>query len=86
MATDGSPDFESALAELERIVRRLDGNELDLEEALSLFEAGMGHLRAATRLLVEARGAVEELIETASGDLKAIGFEPPHEETGENGS
>lgn len=78
--SDPASDFETALAELERIVRALDRDELDLEEALALFEAGMGHLRVATRLLAAAKGSVEELIESASGDLEAIGFEPPAEE------
>jgi len=76
--------FEEALEELERIVARLDREELDLDEALELFETGVGHLRTASRLLTEARGVVEELIEAASGDLEAVEFDLPTD--GEEGS
>lgn len=73
-------EFETALDELERIVRRLDRDELELDEALELFEEGVGHLRTASRLLDEARGVVEELIEDASGELEAVDFELPDDE------
>jgi len=76
-------EFEEALEELERIVARLDREELDLDEALHLFETGVGHLRTASRHLTEARGVVEELIEAASGDLEAVEFDLPTE--GEDG-
>lgn len=70
-------EFEEALGELEGIVARLDREELDLDEALALFEEGVGHLRTAARLLDDARGVVEELIEDASGELEAVDFELP---------
>ncbi len=81
-------EFEASLAELERIVERLDRDELSLDEALTLFEAGVGHLRAASRLLDEARGVVEELIEDAAGQLSTVEFDVPvggaaDEETGD---
>lgn len=77
---EGRPsEFEEALGELEEIVARLDREELDLDEALVLFEEGVGHLRTAARLLDDARGVVEELIEDASGDLEAVDFELPDE-------
>lgn len=78
-------EFEAALAELESIVARLDREELDLDEALALFESGVGHLRTASRLLTEARGVVEELIEDASGDLATVDFDVPAEDAGGNG-
>lgn len=70
-------DFETALAELETIVTRLDRDELELDEALALFREGVEHLRTASRLLGDARGRVEELIETASGELSEVEFELP---------
>lgn len=66
-----APDFEEALGELEEIVRALDGDDLELDEALALFERGVGRLRVASRLLDDAEGRVEELIEDASGALSA---------------
>lgn len=73
------PDFEAALDELEDIVQRLDREELELDEALELFELGVAHLRTASRLLDEARGRVEEVVEEAAGELDAVDFELPEE-------
>lgn len=78
-------EFGTALDELEGIVRRLDREELELDEALELFEEGVGHLRTASRLLDEARGVVEELIEDASGELEAVDFELPDDDRGTDG-
>ncbi|MFQ5530485.1 MAG: exodeoxyribonuclease VII small subunit [Gemmatimonadota bacterium] len=72
--------FERLLSDLEGVVDRLGAEDLELDEALSLFERGVVCLREAGRLLDAAEGRVEELIETASGDLEAIGFEPPARE------
>lgn len=72
-------EFEGALEELEEIVARLDREDLELDEALALFEEGVGHLRTASRLLDDARGVVEELIEDASGELEDVEFEMPDE-------
>lgn len=70
-------DFESALEELESIVERLDREELELDQALELFEEGVARLRTATSLLDDARGKVEELIEDASGELSTVDFDLP---------
>ena len=72
--TDGA-EFETALSELEEIVRALDRDEMQLDEALGLFREGVGHLRTANRLLDEAEGQVEELIEEASGELETVDFD-----------
>lgn len=75
METD-SGSFEIALADLERIVAALEGEELELGAALELFERGVSRLREASRLLDAAHGRVEELIEDAAGELRLVGFEP----------
>jgi exodeoxyribonuclease VII small subunit len=72
------------MAELDGIVRELDAGDVELDEALRLFETGVGRLREAGQLLDHAQGKVEELIESASGDLTVIGFETepsPEDET-----
>jgi len=76
------------LADLEAIVDRLSAEGLELDEALSLFERGIARLRDAGRMLDAAEGRVEELIEAASGDLEAIGFDISvrAESDGPNGS
>lgn len=71
------PAFEDLIEELERIVERLGADDLELDEALGLFERGVGCLRDAGRLLDATEGRVEELIESAAGDFEAIGFEVP---------
>lgn len=76
--------FEDLMAELDGIVRELDAGDVELDEALRLFETGVGRLREAGQLLDHAQGKVEELIESASGDLTVIGFETepsPEDET-----
>lgn len=80
-----SPSFEGLLGELEAIVARLGRSDLELDEALALFERGVGCLRDAGRRLDAAEGRVEELIESATGDFEAIGFEVPDRENGESG-
>lgn len=83
---EGGADFEASLEELERIVERLDREELELDEALELFERGVSRLRTASRHLSEARGRVEELIEEASGELATVDFDLPAVEEGGDGS
>ena len=75
MTDAAGPGFETALSELEEIVRALDRDEMQLDEALELFRQGVGHLRTANRLLDEAEGQVEELIEEASGELETVDFD-----------
>jgi exodeoxyribonuclease VII small subunit len=70
-----STTFEQMLEDLESIVDRLGAEDLELDEALSQFERGVARLRDAGRLLDAAEGRVEDLIEAASGDLEAIGFD-----------
>ncbi len=76
--TDGDENrrgFEELMAELDRIVQELDGGDVELDEALALFETGVSRLRDAGQLLDYAQGRVEELIESAAGELSVIGFE-----------
>ena len=82
---DAAMTFEEALTDLEQIVRRLDGPDLELDEALELFEQGICRLREAGRMLDAGRGRVEELIESAAGDLSTIGLAEGVETDRENG-
>ena len=77
MMSEPLEDFESALAELERIVSALDSDELGLDEAIALFEAGIRHVQTANKLLERTRGRVEELISESTGELSAVEFRPP---------
>lgn len=67
--------FEEALAELERIVRALEGGALPLEEALALYERGQALADHCQRLLQEARLRVRVLEADAEGIPHLAPFE-----------
>ena len=56
------PGLEHRLKRLEAILAALEADELELEKALELFEEGVGHVRAAERVLAETELRVEELL------------------------
>ncbi|MDH3734567.1 MAG: exodeoxyribonuclease VII small subunit [Gemmatimonadota bacterium] len=68
-------DFEQTIDELEEIVRKLDREDVGLDESITLFTQGMERLKAAHTWLDDASGRVEELIESASGKLEMRPFE-----------
>ena len=68
--SDADLTFEGALEELQTIADSLERNDLDLDQALRLFERGIERLRAAGRLLDSAHGRVEELVHGASDSLE----------------
>ena len=61
-------DFESAISELETIVKRLEDGDLALEKSLELFERGVQLSRFCHSKLEEAERRVEIL--TERGDVK----------------
>ena len=68
--------LESRLARLESIVERLEREDLELEEALSLFEEGIAHVREAHAVLERTRLRVERLVVELNG---AVSLEPQAE-------
>jgi exodeoxyribonuclease VII small subunit len=69
------PDFERSLARLEEVVRRLESPQLSLDEAMKLFEEGVGLSRECQKQLEEAEGRVEILLRKADGKMVAEAFE-----------
>lgn len=65
--SDNNRTFEVALRDLEERVRKLDSGELPLEEALRLFEQGVGLVRECQELLDSAERRIVELTETPQG-------------------
>jgi exodeoxyribonuclease VII small subunit len=59
--------FEEALAELEAIVRELEGGQGRLEQAVAQYERGAALRRHCERLLAEAEQKVQAIVETPSG-------------------
>lgn len=62
-----SRTFEGALRELEDRVRKLDSGDLPLEDALRLFEEGVGLVRECQELLDSAERRIVELTDTPDG-------------------
>jgi exodeoxyribonuclease VII small subunit len=73
------PDFERSLVRLEEVVRKLESPQLSLDEAMRLFEEGVGLSRECQKQLEEAEGRVEILLKKADGKLSAEPFEPEAE-------
>lgn len=66
--------FETALARLEEIVRRLESGEEPLEEVLRLFREGMALARGCAARLDAAERVIEELVERADGRVEVAPF------------
>jgi exodeoxyribonuclease VII small subunit len=56
------PDFEAALAELEKIVEKMESGEQSLEDALKSFQRGIELTRTCQQGLKEAEQRVEKLL------------------------
>ena len=61
--------FEDALAELEKIVRGLEGGQQKLEEAIAAYERGAPLRRHCEAKLAEAEQRVQAIVERADGTL-----------------
>ena len=63
--------FEDALAELDRIVRGLDGGQQKLSDAIAAYERGVLLRRHCEAKLAEAEARVATLVERADGTVAA---------------
>ena len=61
-------DFETAIAELEKIVKQLEEGDLALDKSLALFERGVELSRYCHSQLGEAQRRIDVL--TERGELK----------------
>jgi exodeoxyribonuclease VII small subunit len=75
-STGPSPkgDFEKSLTRLEEVVKRMEGPDLSLDEAMKLFEEGVTLSRECQKQLEEAEGRVEILLKKADGKIAAEPF------------
>lgn len=60
-ADSQEPSFEDSLAEVERVVRLLEGGTPDLADALTEYETAIKHLRNCQKWLTTAKQKVELL-------------------------
>lgn len=70
-----APTLEGVLERLGRIVEQIEGDELELDRSLALFEEGVGLLRQAQQTLDRAELRVQQLLEEG-GTLRLEPFEP----------
>lgn len=70
--TEGRPSFQAEIERLEAIVRSMEGDDLDLDTALELFEEGVSRLKSARGLLEQSELKIQRVLEEADG---AIGTE-----------
>jgi len=61
--------FEDALAELEQIVRGLEGGQQKLEDAITAYERGAALRKHCEAKLAEAEARVAAIVRTADGSL-----------------
>jgi exodeoxyribonuclease VII small subunit len=62
--------FEDALRRLEAIVVELEGDQLELATALSLFQEGVECMRSAASELARVEAQVQRLVERADGSFE----------------
>jgi exodeoxyribonuclease VII small subunit len=67
--------FARQLERLEQIVRQLEAQDLDLDDALKLFEEGVERLRDARDRLTAAEAQVKQVLADHAGRLKLENFD-----------
>ena len=70
-----SNEFEKAFQQLEKIVQRLEGEELPLDESLQLFEEGIRLSRFCHQRLEEVEKKIETILADAKGQPVSEPFE-----------
>ena len=78
-----TPDFESALHELESIVERMEKGELTLEESLQQFERGVLLTRTCQQSLQDAEQKVQILLKN-DGTSAPVEFEAADDTTSDS--
>jgi exodeoxyribonuclease VII small subunit len=67
----GAMSFEDALSELEQIVRRLEGGQVRLDDAIQSYERGALLKRHCEQKLNEAQQRVDRIVVGADGSVSA---------------
>ena len=67
---EDDPRLETRLKRLETILGRLESDEVELDQALTLFEEGVLLVREAERILSQAEARVDELL--SGGETRAL--------------
>jgi len=78
-------NFEKAMADLERIVDKLEKGDLPLGESLALFEKGVKLTRYLREELAKAEKKVEILLKDEKGEWRPEAFEAEEDADGAGG-
>jgi len=73
--TEPNPDFETTLAELEKLVANLERGEQSLDESLSGFKRGIELSQQCQSMLDDAQQTVDQLMDTENEET-ITPFEP----------
>ena len=65
-----TPNFETAMAELEELVAQIETGNLSLEESLKQFEQGIKLSRVCQQALTDAEQRVKILTESLNGEAE----------------
>lgn len=74
-----------AIDRLEQIVLKLEGEELELEEAIRLFDEGMELIRGAEKELSESQGRLKQVLVDRGGRQRQVELEIGEAESGVSG-
>jgi exodeoxyribonuclease VII small subunit len=72
--------FEDSFKKLEKIIAKMEGGDLPLEETLKLYEEGMRLYTQCSQKLTEVQKKVELLSQTPEGRLTGRPFSVDEEE------
>ena len=65
--TQDDRSFEECLQSLEKVVERIEGGELSLEDSLATFEEGVRLVRSCNRKLSDVERRIEVLTKDSDG-------------------
>jgi exodeoxyribonuclease VII small subunit len=70
-------DFERAVAEVEKIIERIESGEVGLEQSIAEYERGVAMIRRCRQVLERAEQRVEELTGQMQAAQERAGQEHP---------
>lgn len=69
--------IEKEIKELDVLVKKMESEQLPLDEALGLFQKGVDLVKKCTKALDEAELKVKEIVESQPGVFKEIDLDNP---------
>ncbi len=67
--------FETALKQLEEIVREMESGDLSLEQAVKKYETGIGHSKYCLDILDQTEKKITQLTRDNGGSMKEEPFD-----------